>query len=89
LPAVGRIFSVNFKTRAEFYSAIMRTLLEYCIQVWGLQNRKNIELLEGVQRRSRRMVRGLEHLSYEDRLRELGLVRLEKRRLQGHFILAF
>ena len=46
------------------YSVLVRPL-ECCIQLWGSQHRRDIDLLEG----SRECITGLEHLSYETRLR--------------------
>ena len=63
---------------APLCSALVHPYLEYCVQVWSPQYKKDRELLERVQRMAAKMIKELEPLPYKDRLREMSSFSLEK-----------
>lgn len=57
---------------------------EYCIQFCSLQYKESVKVLECIQRRGQKLLKGLESTSYEERLRILGLSTLKSKRLRGN-----
>ena len=87
---VGLIFrTFTFMDKDMFlsiYKSVVRPHLEYASSVWSPMFKKDKILIENVQRRATRLVKCLKHLSYEDRLKTLGLPSLEYRRERSDMI---
>ncbi|PKU27330.1 hypothetical protein llap_22366 [Limosa lapponica baueri] len=64
-------------------SALVRPHLEHCVQFWGLQFKKDRELLDRVQWRDMKMIKRPEHLSDKERLRHLGLFSWRRAEREG------
>ena len=77
---------LDIKTFKILYTALVRPHVEYANQVWNPHLKKHIDLLENVQRRATKSVPGLSKLTYEERLRKIGLPTLAYRRIRGDMI---
>lgn len=69
------------------HSVLVRPYLQFPVQFWAPQFRKDIEVLELVQRRAKKQEKGLEHMSCQEWLRARQLLSLQKRRLMEDLII--
>ena len=68
------------------FCAQVRTIVEYANPFWCPYLKKDIELIENVQRRATKYLHGMQDLTYEQRLRKLNLTTLTYRRIRGAMI---
>ena len=73
----------NFKL---LYCAQIRTNLEYASAFWYPYRKRDVVMLESVQKKATKYLPGMQNLSYEQRLRKLNLPTLSYRRLRGSMI---
>ena len=90
LGMIKRTFQFMSKELFLFlYKTYVRPHLEYCVQIRSPYLAKDMDPLERVQIRATKLVRGLAKLSYESRLKSLGLYSLYCRHQLGDLIETF
>ena len=87
------VISRSPKVMLQIFKSMIRPHLEYCVQLWSPLpahgNWATILAIENVQRTFTRAIDGLGLLTYENRLKKLGLTTLLERRARGDLIETF
>ena len=73
----------------RLYKGLVRPRLEFCVQAWCPYLRKDIAMIERIQRRATKLIEGLRDMSYSECLSHIGLISMEKRRVRGDLIQVF
>ncbi len=90
LAIIRRTFlNINSTNMVPLFKSLVRPYLEYGNEVWAPRSKKNIKLIESVQRRATKLIPEIAHLPYKERLQELHLPSLVYRRHRGDMIQVF
>ena len=84
--------NMHFKSKnviVRLYKALVRPRLEFCVQSWCPYLRKDITMIERVQRRATKLIQGLRDMSYSEHLSHTELISMEKHRVRGDLIQVF
>ena len=81
---VVRLIRRNISNKGEegmmiLYKSLVRPLMDYCIQVWKTYAKKDMKIMERIQKRFTKMIDGCKDKSYIQRLDKLGITTLEER----------